>query len=155
MTLIYTDKQAIANRLRGRLAIGGAQAPFGATVVDDELIEQVGVQVESRINAQLGRVYQLPILLNDTSKPILASVTEKLTICEIMGTHYVGAEGTSEDGYGRMMCRQGAEELQQILTGAIALEGATPISPDTGAVTATNYSSVRPRTPGAAEAIQW
>jgi hypothetical protein len=121
MSLTYTTKEAIANRLRGRLTVGGPQMPFAPTTVDDHLIVQVGQQVESRVNAQLKAVYKLP--LKTPTNPILASIVEKGVICELMGTHYVGQEANSQDGYGRMMCKQFQEELAEVIGGAIGLEG--------------------------------
>jgi hypothetical protein len=60
--LLYTTKEAIANRLKGRLTVGGSQVPFAPTTVDNNLLEQVGLQVEARVNARLGTVYKLPLL---------------------------------------------------------------------------------------------
>jgi hypothetical protein len=124
MSLTYTTKEAISNRLRGRLTVGGPQVPFAPTTVDDNLIVQVGEQVESRVNAQLKTVYKLP--LKTPTNPILASIVEKGVICELMGTHYVGQEANPQDGYGRMMCKQFQAELAEVVTGAIALDGEVP-----------------------------
>lgn len=122
MALLYTTKEAIANRLKGRLVVGGSQVPFQPTTVDDNLLEQIGEQVEARVKARLKTVYRLP-LTSDHS--VLASVVEKGVICELMGTHFVGQEGSEEGGFGRMMCSQFASELNDIINGTIGLDGET------------------------------
>jgi hypothetical protein len=131
MSLTYTTKEAIANRLEARLQVGGAAATFGKRVVNDNLIEQVGEQVEARVNARLKAVYTLPL---SGPHPALASVVEKLVICEIIGVYAieqldtVGRATGDGGGFGSLMCRQGADELEAILSGTIVLEGETTLS---------------------------
>jgi hypothetical protein len=149
--LTYTTKTAIANRLRGRLTVGGPAVPFQPTTIDDNLIEQVGEQVEARVNARLGTIYQLPLL---QSQPLLASIVEKGVICELMGVHFVGQEGTEAGGFGRLMCSQFDQELTALLAGSVTLTGEVAINP-AEATKSANLTLARPRTPGAAEAVQW
>lgn len=151
--LTLTTREAIANRLRGRLSVGGGQLPFGPSTVDDNLIEQVGEQVEARVFAKLRTIYKLPLT---AVHPVLASIVEKLVVCDLMGVHFVGAEGSSADGFGRMMCDQGAKELEAILSGEVKLEGESPLETgDTATPFSSNLTIRRSRTSGAAEAIQW
>jgi phage gp36-like protein len=150
MTLGYTTLEAIANRLRGRLQVGGPALAFGNTVVDENLIQQVAAQVKGRMDARLKSVYQLP--LKNLPNPLVASIQEKLIICELMGTHFVGQEGSEEAGYGRMMCSQGATELKAVLDGEVVLEGEAV---GVGSEISANYSLVLPRLPGQAEGLQW
>lgn len=147
--LLYTTKEAIANRLRGRLTVGGPSLPFGPTTVDDNLIRQVGEQVEARVNAKLKGVYRLPLI---GSHPVLTSAVEKLILCELLPVHSVEEEQSisSNQGVDRsyvgLVCRQGKAELEEILSGAIALEGESTLEvADGGAIS--NYSGVAQRLP--------
>lgn len=147
----YTTVNNVANRLRGRAALGQS-TPFGASQVDPDFIAQIGAQVEARVDAQLGQVYKLP--LTGVHLP-LASVVEKLCICEIMGTHYVGQEANPSDGFGRMMCKMGADELAAIVNRDPPLTGETQIGGATYTPGFSNVSIAGQRIPGAAEAITW
>ena len=155
MSLIYTDATAIQQRLKGRLSIGGPQSAFGSPSVDEALLEQIGEQVEAKVNAVLRQSYQFPLAaateLNTESRPLMAAIVEKGIICEISDTHFY----TSEEGnsYGRQMCKDFAAELMAIESGNIRLPGETLL-------TATdfenaNYSGIATRTPGIAEGVIW
>lgn len=130
MALLYTTKEAIANLLRGRLVVGGQQFPFGPTTIDDNLIEQIGAQVEAKLNAQLKTVFTLP-LANPTS-PILASIVEAGILCRLLPTHATGDElPTSGDvgvdrSFAGFYCKAYSAELQTLLSGTIALTGELP-----------------------------
>ena len=143
----YTTIAAVGNRLRGRLQVSGGGL-FEPTVVDNGLIEQVLQQVEARMNAQLGRRYRLPLR---STHPVLASIAEKLCICDLMGTHFIGDGQNEPGGYGRLMCSQGAAELQEVLAGGLAGEKVGVVA--VGAIS--NYSRSRLRFAGDAEAIDW
>lgn len=147
----YTSTSNIANRLRGRASLGQS-TPFGASQVDPDFIAQIGAQVEARVDAQLGQVYKLP--LSGVHLP-LASVVEKLVICEIMGTHYVGQEANPSDGFGRMMCKMGADELAAIVNRDPPLPGEVQLGGGTETPGVSNVSIAAQRIPGAAEAIAW
>lgn len=119
--MAYTTVDAIGRRVRGRLQIGGgAPSAFGATLVDDDLLGQILEQVTARIDARLKKIYQFPLL---RSHPELASVSEKLCICELMGVHFTGQEASDDANYGKMMCKQGDAELELIASGELPLEG--------------------------------
>jgi hypothetical protein len=129
-TLLYTTKEAIANLLRGRLQVGGTQFPFGPTTVDDNLIEQIGAQVEAKLNAQLATVFRLP--LAQPQNPILASIVEAGILCRLLPTHASGEElPTAGDvgvdrSFAGFYCKAYNAELQALLNGTIALEGELP-----------------------------
>ncbi len=66
MPLQYTTVDAIARRLRGRLevnksALGGGMGGLAAQQVDLLLIEQLGTQVEVRLDVALAQIYMLPV----------------------------------------------------------------------------------------------
>lgn len=133
MTLLYTTRENIANRLKGRLVVGGGQMPFAPTTVDSNLLEQIGTQVEARVNARLQMLYTLPLTL---AHPVLASVVEKGVICELMGTHFVGQEATEAGGYGRLLCAQFQQELDAIVAGLVPLTGERLITGSTSPIAA-------------------
>lgn len=118
MTLQFTTKEAIAARLRGRLQLGGPAATLGGQVVDEDLIYQVGRQIESRVVAALRQIYQLP--LRQTTHPELASIVEKLAIAELLPVHDQ-AEAATE--FARLMYKQGSDELADLASGNVMLEG--------------------------------
>jgi hypothetical protein len=152
--LKYTTTEAIARRLRGRLQIGTVQAPYGATVVVDELLEQVGAQVEAQIDAILREVYKYPLNAeaedNTQSRPILAAIVEKGVICELADVHfYQGEDGNS---YGREMCKQYKAALDALRIGNPQLPGEVvkQVTELGGSFTGAGI-----RVPGIAEAIEW
>ena len=153
MALKYTTTEAIALRLQTRLQIGGSPSSFGNSVVDTTLLDQIGVQVESRVDAKLRQRYVLPLTY---THPQLASIVEKLVICEIIGVHFVGAEVSDDANFGRLMCAQGAKELEAIASGDVALQGETPVAAIPSAPP--GYSAVMTRNVArkdAAEKVEW
>lgn len=151
MPLTYTTIEAIANRLRGRAVVGGAQSPFGPSTVDDNLLRQVGEQVEARVEARLRQVYRLPL---QGSHPILASIVEKGVLCELLGVHSMGQQPTEQGSFGALMCRQFNDELAEVISGAINLQGEV-LAGGGGSVPLSNITLARQRRPGPAEAVEW
>jgi phage gp36-like protein len=151
--LTYTTKEAIANRLRGRLVVGGTQVPFAPTTVDDNLIEQVATQVEALVDAKLKTVFRMPLT---GTHAVLSSIVEKLVICEIMPTHEQqnGGYGSQPKSFREIICAQGAAELEEVLSGMVPLDGEALASTGTTPIS-TNLTLAAKRTPGAAEAVQW
>jgi hypothetical protein len=146
----YTSTQAIANRLRGRVAFGQS-SQFGVSQIDPALIDQVGDQVEARVDSSLGQVYQMPLAQPHLE---LASVVEKLVICEILGTHFVGQEANPSDGYGRLMCAQGAAELEAIALASPPLTGESAIAAPVAGIAPAGSLSLAGRR-GGGEEIAW
>lgn len=150
---LYTTKEAISDRLRGRVTVGGSPVPFAPQVADNTLIERVLGQVEARINAKIGKIYKLPLSLADSgTAQLLASVTEKLTCCEILRVHSSGDEqsvagvvGVDRSLAGNL-CRAGESELQEILDGSIPLAGEeTQLGEEGIGATIANYSRSKTR----------
>jgi hypothetical protein len=151
---LYTTKEAISDRLRGRVTVGGSPVPFAPSVADNTLIERVLGQVEARINAKLGRVYKLPLTLSDAgTAQLLASVTEKLACCEILMVHSSGDEQAVagvvgvDRSYTGLLCRAGKDELEAILDGSIPLAGEETQIGEDGIVSISNYSRSKTRSP--------
>jgi len=149
-TPLYTTVEAIALRLRGRLLTESDGSFFAPTVVDTDLIYQVLEQVEARINAKLTGRYQLPL---KSVHPVLASIAEKLVICDLMATHFIDTGNNEPGGFGRLMCSQGAAELEDILSGAIALDGEATTGGSVGTIA--SYTRIALRNPGIAEGVKW
>ena len=130
MTLLYTTEDAIFNRLRGRLTQDSVFSQ-GTVDVDPGLLNQIGAQVESRVNARLSTLYRAPLVLADAgTRALLSSIVEKLVCCELIPLYYPAQadDGTSPyDNYGRNCCTQGAKELKDITDGLITLSGETPV----------------------------
>lgn len=125
MTLKYTTETAIARRLRGRLQIGGTPSPFGEQIIEEELITQIGAQVEARVDAKLKQIYVFPLATN--SHPELASIVEKFVIADIVPTYFVGNDSDSISNYGQLMLTQAKEELELIATGDVVLDEESPV----------------------------
>lgn len=152
---LYTTKEAISDRLRGRVTVGGSPVPFAPALADNTLIERVLGQVEARINAKIGKIYKLPLSLADSgTAQLLASVVEKLTCCEILMVHSSGDEqavaGTVgvDRSYTGLLCRAGKDELEAILDGSIPLTGEeTQLGEEGVGATIANYSRSKTRSP--------
>ena len=141
--LKYTTADNIARRLKHRLELNqntpptlGQSQALGAKQIDYNLYEQLGVQVESRLDMALGMMYELPIP-NDATDAlnILASIVEKFVVAEILSTHYQqsqNAEMGGDQGYGSVLLKQAKEECAAI---GIMLPGvaAIPSPPNTKA----------------------
>jgi hypothetical protein len=130
MTLQFTTLAAINTRLKQRLQMGGTHAAFGKTVIADADTTQIAEQVESRVRMRLKAKYQLPLNLTDTdAQNALASITEKLTICEILSTYFMGAEPSDEGGIIKDdYCKQGMDELDALMQSFISGEIAIGVS---------------------------
>jgi len=74
--------------------------------------------------------YQLPLNLTDTdAQKALASIVEKLTICEILTTNFMGADPSSEGGIIKDdYCTQGMDELDELMQSFISGEVAIGVS---------------------------
>lgn len=141
MTLQYTTLAAINTRLKQRLQMGGTQSAFGRGVIPDVDSAQIAEQVEGRVRMRLKQKYQLPLNLTDAdAQKALASIVEKLTICDILAPNFSGMEPSDEGGYIRSeFCTQGAKELDALMAsyidGEIAIGvsiGATNRAPSVG-----------------------
>jgi hypothetical protein len=130
MTLQFITLAAIDTRLKQRLQMGGTQAAFGKTVITDADTTQIAEQVEGRVRMRLKSKYQLPLNLTDTdAQKALASIVEKLTICDILAPNFMGAEPSDEGGYIRSeFCTQGAKELEDLMKSYIDGEVAIGVS---------------------------
>lgn len=129
--LKYTTPEAIARRLKNRLelrdsppTLGQAQA-LGAKQVDYSLYEQLGEQVEAKLDMALSMLYELPVPTTAAQAlKILASIVEKFVVAEILSVHYQQTQGEGGDqGYGSVLFKQAKEECQAI---GIVLPGITP-----------------------------
>ena len=125
MPLRYTTTVAIERRLRGRLQLSSSTPAFGTNLgagqIDSLLIEQIGTQVETKLDSALSVIYELPISPGATSALVmLASIVEKLVVSEIVGVHYQGSinsELGGDGGFGALLRKQALEELQALLVG--------------------------------------
>jgi hypothetical protein len=126
MPLQYTTTDAIARRLRGRLevnkpALGGGTGGLAAQQVDLLLIEQVGVQIEARLNVALAEIYVTPIPVGaTTARIILGGIVEKLVVAEIVMTHFQQSQVPQmggDAGFGAVIRKQAQEELESIFGG--------------------------------------
>jgi hypothetical protein len=124
MAAYYTNNDAIANRLRGRLEFQDNNPLYSgaaAQIVNPTLINQVIVQVEARVNAALGQIYCLPIPLNKTSAiAIVSSIVEKFVVAEIISVHYQQAQNPEvggDAGYGGKILNEAKQELTALLHG--------------------------------------
>ncbi len=134
MTLQFTTLSAIDTRLKQRIQRGGTQAAFGKTVITDPDVEQIAEQVEGRVRMRLKSKYQLPLNLTDTdARKALASIVEKLTVCEILTPYFFGASPSDEGGMIKDdYCTQGMEELDALM--ASYIDGEVAIGVSIGAV---------------------
>lgn len=128
--LQFTTLAAIDTRLKQRLQMGGTQSSFGRGVIPDTDTEQIACQVEGRVRMRLKSKYQLPLNLTDTdAQKALASIVEKLTICEILAPNFTGMEPSNEGGYIRSeFCGQGQKELDALMNSYIDGEIAIGVS---------------------------
>lgn len=130
MSLQFTTLAAINTRLKQRLQMGGTQAAFGKAVISDSDTEQIANQIEGRVRMRLKEKYQLPLKLTDTdAQKALASIVEKLTICDILAPNFTGMEPSDEGGYIRSeFCTQGQKELDELMDSFISGEVAIGVS---------------------------
>lgn len=130
MSLQFTTLSDINTRLKQRLQMGGTQAAFGKAVISDSDTEQIAEQVEGRVRMRLKEKYQLPLNLTDAdAQKALASIVEKLTICDILAPNFTGMEPSDEGGYIRSeFCTQGQKELNELMDSFISGEVAIGVS---------------------------
>lgn len=117
MSFLFTSKEAIAERLRGRLQVGGPSVALGQAVINELLLEQVVSQIEARVMAALRQIYKTPLR---GSHPELASVVEKLALAELLPVH---DQAESAAAFAKMMYQQGSQELTDLASGNVMLEG--------------------------------
>ena len=121
--LKYTTTDDIRRRLRGRLEVqgGGLYKGAAAAIVDNELIEQIGQQIETMVELGLGQIYKLPIPYTATyAMQLIKSIVEKLIISEIAVTHFQqlqSAELGADQGFGAVLKKQAVEQLEMIMHG--------------------------------------
>jgi hypothetical protein len=134
MTLQFTTLAAINTRLKQRLQMGGTASAFGRSVIPDPESEQIAEQVEGRVRMRLKSKYQLPLNLTDTdAQKALASIVEKLTICDLLSPNFFGDEPSDEGGFIRSeFCMQGQKELDELMKSYI--DGEVAIGVSIGAV---------------------
>lgn len=155
MALTYTTIAAIQNRLSTRLQLSGVGQPYGKTVVSADLLEQLGTQVEAKVNATLRSVYKYPLdaiaATNTESRPILAAIVEKGVICELADVHFFHTEEGSS--YGHEMCQAFADELEALKKRLFRLPGEEWL--EVVELTTPNYAKAGKRTETAIEKIKW
>lgn len=137
-TPVYTTVDALEKRLKGWAEVYGSASAFGASQVNGGLLLQVAEQNEAKVNRILGKRYQLPLVV---THPELASVVEKLTVCELIGQFYAGQEPSEKGGYGALMCSQGKAELKALEI--LILPDETPLGDRLSAATTRAFSGVR------------
>ena len=130
MALQFTTLAAINTRLKPRLQMGGTQAAFGKTVITDADVLQIAEQIESRVRNELRKKYTLPLKLTDVdAQKTLASIVEKLTICDILTIYFSNASPTEEGGIIKdAYCTQGINELEALMQSFISGEVAIGVS---------------------------
>lgn len=124
MALTYTTTEAIARRLEGRLQFGGNPLAFGNAVVSDELLAQIGEQIEAKVNLYLQKAYALPLSL---PQPVVSEIVEKLVICELFDTLTIGGEGKEGAAY----CENAMALLLSISNGEFILNSPQETEPRT------------------------
>ena len=110
--------------------MGGTQAAFGRSVITDPESVQIAEQVEGRVRMRLKSKYALPLKLTDSDAvAALASIVEKLTICDILSPAFAGVDPSGEGGYIRNeFCMQGEKELEQLMESFITGENPIGVS---------------------------
>ena len=152
--LKYTTVEAIARRLQSRLTISGTQTPFGPTVMGEELLDQVGGQIEARVDGVIRA--NSPLLpfnaaVRAIAKPVLAAVVEKGCVCEIGSVHFAASEEAAI--FAKEQCRQYEAALIELGTEVAGLPGNQ--QPQSPTATAYSYSKALKRSPGPAEQINF
>jgi phage gp36-like protein len=109
---------------------------LGNTVVDDDLLDQVGTQIEAKVNLYLQKAYTLPLSL---PQPVVSEIVEKLVICELFDTLTLGGEGKEGDAY----CDDAMGLLLSITNGELVLNTEQETEPNT---IAQNVTVVQRRT---------
>jgi hypothetical protein len=117
---IYTTVQAIERRLKGYAKTGESASAFDSEPVDMALLTQVIGQVEARVRQVLAKRFETPLV---NSHAVVASVVEKLVVCELLGQLYAGQEPSESGGYGALICSQGRAELKELNSALLPGEG--------------------------------
>jgi hypothetical protein len=133
----YTTIDAISRRIQGRLQVGGTLSALGEKQISQELIEQIGDQVEARLDGVLRGIYEFPLA---QSHPELASIVEKCTISEIIPVYEVSPEGREGDSWSGQLKKECQMEMAAIAERTITLPGESVIF--TPSTTSPNSSKV-------------
>ena len=122
--MYYTTIKNIRRRLQGRLNVRDYNnlIPGAASKeVDNELIDQVGNQIEARLNLALAQIYLLPIPPEaEYAFLVLESIVEKLVVSELATVHFQQTQSPElggDAGFGAILRKQAIEELEAILHG--------------------------------------
>lgn len=135
MSLKYTNVNAIALKLRGRLQINDSlgsplyQSNPTSLSVDPKLIELVAEQKEAFVDSVLVQIYQLPLL---HEQPLVSNIVEALTIASLLKTSFQGQNfaGNSADasGFGPEGGNEGYQLLSALTAGhSIIIPGIPPV----------------------------
>lgn len=127
MTLQFTNLDAIARRLEGRLDITnehGVPAPWKKNDISKSsnpaTVEQVATQKEAFVRTVLRCVYQFPLQLTDPdTRIVLAEIIEKLVVSDLIDLYYQGSGMgvTGAEGSGLSASdRKSAYELLHLYT---------------------------------------
>lgn len=124
--MIYTTYERIRLRLGTRLNVVesstlpllGGQTKAGSISIDPERVELIASDIESRINAILGQIYEIP--LPSPCHSIIGSIVDKMICGELMNIHYESNQMAAiggDAGYGSVMLQQANNELKQLILG--------------------------------------
>jgi hypothetical protein len=117
MALVYTTLDNINTRLQTRLQMGGAAIALGKSVIGETELLQIAEQVEARVSLRVSQQYLLPLkLVDENLKGAIASVVEKLTICDVLGTYFSNTNPAQEGIQTQdIYCKQGERELEAMM----------------------------------------
>lgn len=152
MALLYTTTEAIERRLAGWANVSQPADSFGVSQIDTDLIEQVAQRVEARANQVLSQRFVMPLVQPHLE---LASVVEKLVICELIGQLYAGQTPSESGGYGALMCSQGRQELKELMTAQLAGETLLGGAVLTAASPISRARALPPLPAGQSQPVQW
>lgn len=131
MVLKYTTVEAIERRLDGRIKFDGYQEDFGGTTICSDLVEQIGQQIEAKVNEVLGRRWVMPLKWMPTelqsTHPQLSMLVESGVVCQILSQYYLDQMPSEQGGNTPSICKIYFNELKVLQT--IMLEGETLIQP--------------------------
>lgn len=120
---LFTNAEAISDRLEKRAQVGGAQNTFGKSVLNDGLLNNAGAQIEARITAHLSRCYKTPLnLTSQQTRGLLASIAEKGILAEILPPVFAADYG-KETSLRFIMATEFVAELNAICPGGLRLPG--------------------------------
>ncbi|MEO0537527.1 MAG: hypothetical protein AAF215_27160 [Cyanobacteria bacterium P01_A01_bin.123] len=136
MALKYTTSDAIQRRLDGRLQVDGQATSWGDSVISAELVEQVGGQVEAKIDEILRRKWVMPLT---GTHPQLAMIVELGCVCQLLSQHFLSQTPSETGGYTPQACSLYKAEIKGLSD--LMLEGETLLQPATQTATGRVYSS--------------